>query len=230
MSVIQEVADAITLVSESIENVSKIAEAVQSGIDYLKTNHPEVSADLVLMCRELSKTTSAMASASSVVTQFGFTVAGSDVANQPARFNDYMVKYKSQATEVGQQIEVLRGHCHIVQRHAENMAKDQSGGLLVIARFLGLRDDAKEKELADRLARIWNDEMEVVGVVEVMSSAVSETMRAVQDALGGASMDPARVPLAAAVLEEYAVAFSKLESQCNFVSARLASAIHRIEA
>ena len=74
MAIVKEVLDAINAVSKGIENMQRISKAIKTGKDYLKTQHPDVSIDLVIMCDEMRKSSNARASVSSIVTNFRFVV------------------------------------------------------------------------------------------------------------------------------------------------------------
>ena len=73
------------------------------------------------MSQEMANTLDALAVASSIVTRFAFTVSGSNVANEPRAFNDYYRANIADENAVAQQLETLRGHCHIIKAHAEVM-------------------------------------------------------------------------------------------------------------
>ena len=70
MAIIQEVLDAIAAVSDSIDKIQTIADAIKEGKTYLKSTHPNVAEDLAEMCEEMRKSSQAIASASSIVTHF----------------------------------------------------------------------------------------------------------------------------------------------------------------
>ena len=63
------------------------------------------------------------------------------------------------------------------------------------------------------------------GVFE-MAKAIKATLKAVQDKLGPPGMiDPSQVPASAIVLGEYATAFERLESNCNYNALQLQTSI-----
>ncbi|RLD75210.1 MAG: hypothetical protein DRJ10_15715, partial [Bacteroidetes bacterium] len=74
MAIIKEVLDALTAVKESIDHIQTISDAIKKGKDYLKTQHPNVANDLVIMCEEMRKSSQALASASSIITHFRFVI------------------------------------------------------------------------------------------------------------------------------------------------------------
>ena len=226
MAIIKEVRDAIEAVAETVEHVRKISEAIKNGRDYLKTKHPHVASDLVVMCEEMRKSSQALAAASSIVTHFRFVI-GDALAAEAARFNEHLVDHKAQAEMVEQQLNSMRGHCTAIKQHAEAIAqKAEPGGLTSLATALGLHSPAREWELATALQGIYDEEMQYHAGVFEMANAIKAALKAVQDELGPAGMiDPSQVPAAGIVLGEYATAFEKLESNCNYNALQLQTSI-----
>ncbi len=230
MAIIQEVRDAITAVSESIDHITTISEAIKKGKDYLKTKHPQVAADLAAMCEEMRKSSHALAAASSIVTHFRFVI-GDAQATEASRFNEHLVNHKAQAEEVEQRLRSMRGHCSVIEQHAEEIRKNADPkGLTTLAAVLGLHSSERERELAQALQGIYNEEMQYHNGVYEMANAVKAALKAVQDELGPPGIiDPKKVPNAAVVLGEYAVAFSNLETRCNNNSLELQASIDDLQ-
>lgn len=224
--IIKEVRDAIEAVAETVDHVRKISEAIKSGRDYLKTKHPEVGSDLVVMCEEMRKSSQAIASASSIVTHFRFVIGGS-LASEASRFNEHLVNHKAQARNVEQTLDSMRGHCSKIALHAENIEKKAvPGGLTSLAAALGLHSPEREQELAEALGKIHDEEMEYHAGTHRMAKAVKAALQAVQDALGPPGLiDATQVPAAAVLLGEYATAFEKLEANCNYNAFELQTSI-----
>jgi hypothetical protein len=230
MTIIREVREAISAVSESIDHIQTISEAIKKGKDYLKTQHPHVASDLAAMCEEMSKSSQALASASSIITHFRFVI-GDIRATEAARFNEHLVNHKTQAETLKQRIRSMRGSCGVIRQHAEEIGqKAIPNGLTTIAAALGLHSEKREQELADALQGIYNEEMQYHrGVVE-MANAVRIALKAIQDELGPAGViDPGKVPNAAAVLGEYATAFANLEARCNYNALELQASIDELQ-
>jgi hypothetical protein len=204
-------------VAKTVDNVCTISEAIKNGRDYLKTKHPHVASDLVVMCEEMRKSSQALAAASSIVTHFRFVI-GDALAAEASRFNEHLVNYKAQAETVNQLLHSMRGHCSLIEKHAEAIRQNADPkGLTSLAAVLGLRSADREKELADALRGIYDEEMQVHQGVYEMANAIKAALKAVQDTLGPPGViDPSKVPEAAVVLGEYAEAFAKLEANCNY--------------
>ncbi len=217
MAIIQEVRDAIAAVADSVDHVRTISEAIKNGRDYLKTKHPHVASDLVAMCEEMRKSSQALAAASSIVTHFQFVI-GDALAAEASRFNERLVDHKSQAETVDQQLRSMRGSCSVIEKHAEAIRKNaEPKGLTSFAAALGLHSGDREQELANALQGIYDEEMQYHSGVYAMANAVKAALKAVQDTLGPPGViEPRKIPEAAVLLGEYAAAFAKLESDCNY--------------
>jgi antitoxin (DNA-binding transcriptional repressor) of toxin-antitoxin stability system len=223
MSIVGEVRDGIALVAEGIDNIRTIHAAIKDGKDYIATQHAEVAADLVAMCREMRGTLDAIAVGSAIITHFRFTVAGEAIEREPARFNEHLMSHKAQARRVEEQLNALRGKCSVIAGHAEALeAAARRRGLSSLASLFGLRSKERELEVATALRRIYNDEMQFHHNVYGMRTVLQRALEAVEGELGPpGTMNPANVPRAAAVLGEYADAFSRLESDANYGALQL---------
>lgn len=229
MSIVKEVLDALDLLTESVENVQKLTTAIKSGVNYVNNAHPEARSDLIAMSQEMAKTLDALAIASSVVTRFGFTVEGKEVDKQADRFNDYYQKKVVEENALERQLDVLRGHCHVINDHAATLSKLASKkGLKNLFNLLNITSSEKEKELAERLEKIYNEEMELYLTVGKMSEAVKKAMEDVHNELGGATMSPSNVPKAAALLKEYRIHFNEFQSHCLAAGGDLKMVIHEL--
>ena len=226
MPIVGETLDALGAVSEAIGNVRTIAQAVRDGRDYLKTTHPEVAEDLAAMCEEMRKTAHALASASSIVTHFRFVV-GDGLSGEASRFNEHLLRHKSQAERVRQLLESMRGHCSTIRGHAEQIRDGaRAKGLRSLFSFLGLHSEAREDELAEALDRIYNEELDYHLNISAMAAAIGLALQSVQEALGPPGMiDPAKVPDAARVLGEHAEAFARVEADASFSALDLQDSI-----
>src|SRR5260370_31055901 len=162
MAIIKEVIDAIGTVTQTIEHVQKISEAIRNGRDYLKTKHPQVASDLIVMCEEMRKSSEGLATASSIVTHFRFVV-GDALSMSALQFNQCLVDHKVQPDTVEQRLNSMRGHCTVIKNHANAIAKnaDPSGlTMTTLAAALGLHSPERERGLAAALQGIYDEEMQ----------------------------------------------------------------------
>ena len=217
MSIVTEVSDGIKLVTDGIENIQKIYRAVRDGKNYLITKHPQVKLEVAEMIIEMRKTLQAIAAASSLITHFRFNVSDQAVQTEPSRFNDYLMQYKAEAQHIEILLDSMRGHCHKIRHHAENMeAEAGRANLANMLKFFGLRSDEREKELSAALNRVYDEEMEFHSNVWNMRMILEKSLDDIGRKLGPpGTMDAKNVPEAAKALGEYATHFSKLESDAN---------------
>jgi hypothetical protein len=230
VTIVAEVVDGVKLVSGGIQNIRTILKAIEDGIDYLHNRHPDVKDDLIAMCKEMQKTTQAVAAASAIITHFRFTVAGSAAELEPARFNEHFMKYKTQAVDVTEQLNSLRGRCGIIKDHADKLDEEaRKANLIGLFKLFGFDSEERERKLATALQRIYDDELQYHENVYEMRRTLEVTLDDVQSKLGPAgSMDPENVPKAAQTLGEYAEVFSKLESDANYAAFELQKAINEL--
>jgi hypothetical protein len=220
---LKDVSDALKLVAEGIKNIRSIAVAIKDGKEYISRRHPDIKADVAAMCAEMRKTMQAVAAASAIITHFRFTVESEALQSEPARFNEHLMAHKLQARDVEQQLESMRGHCHVIRNHAARLA-DAAGKLNLLSMFklFGLDSQTREDELRASLEQIYDDELQVHSNVQRMSHAIGAALNDIQQALGPAgTMSPANVPKAARTLGEYALAFGRLETECNYTALEL---------
>jgi len=228
---IQDILDAIKAVSEGIDHISTIAKAVNDGIDYLKVKHPDIKKDLEAMCVEMRNTSIAVAAASAILTHFRFTITGSVRDSEPARFNDHLIAHKEKAARVADSLHALRGHCSVIKGHVDLLrAKAGTLNLSKMLMLFGIDSSAREQEVQRALQQIYDDEMQGYLLVTGLSRALQLSLEDVGNALGPrGSADPANVPKAAALLGEYAEAFSALETKGNYVALELQQSIAALQ-
>jgi hypothetical protein len=231
LSIVKEVADALAIVSDGIEHIQTVAKAVRDGRDFLRIQHPEVKADLAAMCEEMRNTSFAIAAASAVLTHFKFTVDGSDLDRQPARFNDYLVAHKEKAEAVSRSLHALRGHCHRIRDHAERL-RDRAGssGLDRMLQLFGIDSTDRDRAFAEALEAIYDEERQGYMLAAGLSFGVQRALVDISDTLGaGGTMHTSNVIKAASLLGEYSMIFSALQTQSNYVALDLQQTIDTLE-
>jgi hypothetical protein len=231
MTIVRDVVDAVKAVAEGVEHIQTIAKAVRDGRDYLKLRHPEVRKDLAAMCVEMRNTLTAIAAASAVLTHFRFTIAGSAVDSEPRAFNDHLVAHKEKAHNVSRSLHALRGHCHVIRKHADSMVeRARSLRLERLLLLFGIDSAERDRAVAKALQDIYDEEMQAYRLAAQLSLALQRALDEISKALGPpGAMLPANVPIAAALLGEYAEAFSRLESTSNYVALDLQQSIDVLE-
>lgn len=232
MGIVKDVADILKDVADGIQHIRTVADAVRDGKDFLKQRHPEVREDLKALCRELQNTSMALAAASAVLTHFRFTVAGSALESEPARFNDHLIAHKAKAAAVGDSLRAMRGHCHKIRAHADRLQQRRSAlGLDRLLQLFGIDSVERDRKFAGALESIYDEELQSYLLVSRMTEGLRLSMDDIASALGPAgTMHPGNVPAAAAVLGEYAQAFSAIESESNFLALDLQQTIDALDA
>jgi hypothetical protein len=231
MGIIKQVAEALKDVAEGIDHIRTVAKAVRDGRDYLKLTYPEVQQDLAVMCAEMRNTSIAVAAASAILTHFRFTVAGSALDTEPARFNEHLIAHKEKAALVSTSLRALRGHCHVIEQHVDQLRK--RANTMNLSRLLllfGLDSAERDWQVAAALKDIYDEEMQGYRLVGRLSISLQLAIDDVAKALGapGTAL-PANVPAAAALLGEYADAFSALETTSNYLVLDLQESIDVLE-
>lgn len=209
-----DVIEGLKLVAEGIENVQKIAEAVKSGKDYLKTNHAEAQSALRAMIGELSKSVLTIKKVSAVLTNYRFSIATDSQGAELARFNEHFISSKDETERLRQNLENLRTHCSKVRKHAGAISESVTApGLTDMFRdLLGLRSPEKEKELGEKLDKLSFEDFAVANSANQMLECLELALQDVQNTLGnGGAAYPENIPAAAALLRQYGLEFAKME-------------------
>ena len=226
MAVLKEVVSALEWVAKAIDNVRKISEAIRTGKNYVRQQHPDVSADLAGMCEQMRNSMFALAAGSSLLTHFCFVI-GDAVSAEATRFNEHMIRHKELAERLRQQIHAMRGHCSVIRKHADQiLVSATSRSIKNIFSVLGSQQQSRDLELWSALQDIYNEELDFDRSVNAMAMAVDTALTDVQASMGAkGTIDPAKVPAAAELLGEYSAMFEPLERQCNFTALELQSSV-----
>ena len=213
-----EVVDGIKMVAETITNLKDIYTSVKDGRQYFTNKYPGIKTDVAEMCTELQKTCNAVATASAIITHFRFNASPGVIDNEPTRFNDYFMKYKTSATEARDEILRLKGSCGKIRMHIEKMDDDagQSIGKRNFLALLGLHDPAKTAQVRNALQNIYNDERELHFMVDGLAESLTKALNDVSGKLcSDGMMDSRNVPTAGRLLNDYAKLFGNLETEAR---------------
>ena len=209
MGILKQIVDDIKVVADSVKNIQSILAAIKDGKKYFEKTHPEIKQDVAAMCIELQKTCNAIAIASSVITNFRFNSSAGALDNEPTRFNDYFIKYKTNKNEAENLIRSLKGHCRIIKQHSEKISSCNTNAFWA---FFGLQSSQRENELGILLQKIYDDEQDYYDIVSRMAHSMNTAIEDVTDALCvNGMMSATKVPAAALLLTEYAKSFKELE-------------------
>jgi hypothetical protein len=215
---IKDILETLKLVSEGIDNVKSILDAVKTGTNYLKTKYPNVQGDVHGLVVELGKSLGVIKQASAVLTNFRFAVTADGRGDELARFNDYFIKSKTEAQFLRDHIQDLRTHCSKIRDYAQQIGarSNTSDFVAIFASVLNLRDPVREKQLAEKLDRLAFEDFEVANAADRMVASLEAALMMVQNALGsGGAMYAENIPAAAGVLAAVGPAFEQIELQAS---------------
>jgi hypothetical protein len=226
MSLVNEVADALKLVADGINNIRTIVQAARDAPKYLSRHYPNAADELAGLLGELAKLVQLQAEASSVVTHFDFTVTGTDIDRQPSRFNDYLLEHKAVAEKYRIQLDQTRTHCSEIGRHLFRLkAATNKHGLRDIFGLWKAPQNAAH-DAVRLLEEVYSNDAIVLEEFQSMADAVDNAITDVRNALGGpGQVLVENVPRAAGVLGGYAKQFAPVESEANFLAQQLRAVI-----
>lgn len=212
---LKDMIDALKLVTEGIDSVKTIAEAVKNGKDYIEAKHPEVRSDLRLMVDELQKSLLLIKRASAVLTNFRFAISADVQGSELVRFNDYFIQSKTEAQHLENHIDDLRTHCSMIRKHGTKIGGESTvAGFTKVFTLLGLNSPQREQKLGQQLDKLAYEDYAVANSAAKMLECLVSALKDVQNALGdGGTMHPENVATAAALLAEYGPEFERTEEQ-----------------
>lgn len=209
MSVIKEVLEGIEMVAKAIKNIKEIQKAIKDGREYLTKKHPDTKSELKGMLTEMQNTCGAIAEASALITHFSFNGSPGAIDTAPDKFNQHFIETKSKINNAENIIMNLKGHCHIIRNHADNIRQKEGKDIWSL---LGLNSQEKEHQIANGLMTIYNDEMDFHSTVYEMSKSLQLAIDDVANTLEtDGLMLATNVPAAAQKLSEYKKHFRQLE-------------------
>jgi hypothetical protein len=215
--VVDDVVTTANLIAEGIQNIRTIREAINDGHTYIEYKHRAIKDDLISLCEEMTKSLQAIAGASAIITNFRFSVAGSEMEKDASRFNNHLVKHKLLAKNVDKRLDKLRGSCFRIREDESSLINEATLWHIKLSELIGLRSEERERDLIKALDNIFEADTNFLLGVRDMQRIISEALDAVQMELGPPGMMfPENVPKAAEVLGNYAQLFAKIESEAEF--------------
>lgn len=212
MTIVAEVRDAIRTLSELVEQTRTILAAIKDGQAYLRKNHPDAKGRLAELLEQMRITISGLVTATRVLTDFDFTVDGTDVDREPARFNNQLIDARKQIGDLEADISRLKGSCTRIERLTQEL--DKRADNRPWWALLGDRAGQTAWQLAGILHQLYGTDEEMIRSIERTLRASESALDAVRDALReatGASISNVRA--AAQVLHEQADGFRPIERQ-----------------
>lgn len=215
MSTLKDVMDGMEEISKSIDNIGKIVDAIQSGKGYLEKRFKDVKDDVRVILEEMNKTLITTSSATSIVTHFSFVDDPARYATDLREFSNRIADRKSEITALVQNIDEYRGHCSIIEFHAN---KIKSGNKLdYLFSIFGIDSKEENEKLSKNLQDIYNEELDHYLSVYALCENLQKALNHIYEVLGGPGLlKPEKVPEAAKLMAEYGKAFMRIESQANY--------------
>jgi hypothetical protein len=202
MTVLRDVSDVVKVVGDLIAGMRDILGALRDGRAYLKRNHPDATGDLTELLEQMRITVAGLRTAIGVVSYFEFTIDGTDIGREPARFNDMLMQRRSEVADLKADISRLGNSCSKVS--ALNAALNKRANDKPWWALLGDRAGQRAGELGDQLYRLYGIDVNIIYRISKTLDTSDEVLNAVRGALRaghGNSVD--NVARAAAVLDEH---------------------------
>ena len=209
MTVIGEVRDAVRAMADLVAQTRVILQAIKDGTAYLQKNFPDAQGDLSELLEEMRTTVVGLISASRVVPDFAFTVDGSDLGRQPARFNDHLVKSGKTLSRLKEDVSRLKGSCTDMIAIRDRLG-DRAGSAAWWT-VLGIPDKAQAtaQKLQVAFGRLYEIDVTMTQQAGVVLNGTEQALERVRAALltgpDTSAMSVDNVQRAAKVLHDQAV-------------------------
>jgi hypothetical protein len=216
MTVVQEIRDAVGLIKDSLETTREIMKAMQDGAAYLRRYHPEARKDLAGLLAEMRTTLLGLYSATSIITDFEFTIDGTDVDRQPSRFNDEVIRARQKINESRANVRSLKGSSSKVENLSQSLSQGQSN---FFERLFDQRQ-TRAMDLGMKLHMLYGTDEDMVRAVRRVLDASEAALNAVNAALrsDGVGASVKNVQEASKILHEQAAALRPVRDELNTLS------------
>jgi hypothetical protein len=224
---LEKVLDAVRALADLIAQTRTILEAIRDGRAYLARNHPEAREDLAHLLEQMHITLAGLISVTRVVTDFSFTIDGSERDRQPDRFNDRLMDARAETGKLEADIWRLKDSCQKVEdltKALNRRARNSPWWAL-----LGDRAGQMAWDLARDLHELYGTDEEIIERINEMLKASDKALSAVNEALrAGDGSSVHNVDKAAAILREQAEAIRPVEDQLKQLRDELSDQIAKL--
>ena len=207
MTVIAEVRDAISLIADLVDQTRTILDALTDGRAYLAKNHPDAKGDLSDLLEQMRAPIVGLHSAARIVSDFDFTVDGSERDREPARFNEHLIALGERQASLSENISLLKGSCTRVLRLSQDLdarAQDRPWWAL-----LGDRAGQQANELGRTLHRLYGLDSDMAdharAVLHATERSLDEVRAILRAGRDSAAVSVKNVNAAARVLHDQAL-------------------------
>jgi|GEM_PF-1432647 len=211
---INEVADVIKMLGDVVKSTREIIDAVNDGKKFLALKHPEAQQNFSNLIMQMQKTIEGMAKVTSVISNFRFVTDGKVVARMTAdrelaRFNDYIIRQKSDIAALKNDIRKLKTDCEKIRQLRDKLdarSKDRSWGSLF--GLLGAKAQQRTLELHGTISNFYADDQKMIDLFNQTLELAERAIQDVEEVLGPAGIaNPYNIPIAAEILGTYSVLF-----------------------
>ena len=231
MTIVQEIADALALVSGVVNNTRSLVRAVNDGREYLQRNFKEAGPDFAELLQQMEITVVGLAKATGVVSGFRFTVGSEAAAEEDLRtFNRYVVDQRNVVASLRGEIRTLKADCDKIRelRDGLNARLDRTSWSAMFG-LLGIKAGQGRDELASTISNFYADDLRMILAIEQILHLAETALTDVDQSLGEAGVArPYNVPRAARMLGAYSVMFREPEQELNDLVDKLHEAVREL--
>ena len=230
MTLVRELADGLNLIAEVVQNTQSLVKAIRDGHEYLRREHPEAEREWAALIREMQLTVEGLAQVTKVMSSFTF-VAGPAAAQEPVRFNNYVIDQKGHVAALKGRLRELKGSSGKVRAVRDSLdARGRTKGWGSMFGMLGQQGRRDAQHLAGVLSNFYADDERLVEAVTSMLRLADRAVKDVQKALApGGVASPAYIGEAAAVIQVYAAVFARPERELDPSRRVVGGGIRRID-
>lgn len=232
MSIIKDFAQALSELSDLIENTRSIIKAINDGKEYLARKHPAASKDFAALLKQMRVAVEGLAEVTAVVQNFRFTVSSRAATERSLeRFNKHMVKHNTKVTKLRGKIRKLKADCSKIGKLRDKL-NDKSSGRSWSRMFnlVGIRAGHKRDQLALTIGSFYSDDLRMIGVVENTLALAEQALADVDDSLGPpGQQDPYNVPRAAEMLAVYSGMYKEPHKKLQQLADDMSNAASSLE-
>ena len=224
---VRDVADAVQLIADVVNNTRSIVAALNDGRKYLERNHPESKADWSSLMTEMQITIEGLSRVTQVVSGFRFGIGATGPTDADlARFNNYVMLQKKSVVELSGQTRTLKGSCDKVAELRDDLnARSEDKSWSSMWGLLGEKGRREAEELAFALGGFYADDLRLISTVQHMTTLATAAVADVEDALGPPGLaQAANIPVAAELLGVYATVFKGPQGQLDDLAMAMARA------
>jgi hypothetical protein len=211
---VNDVAGVIKMLGDVVKSTREIIDAVNDGRKFLALKHPEAQKDFSKLISQMQHTIEGMAKVTSVISSFRFVTDGKagdrmTADHELARFNNYIIRQKSDIDKLKNNIRKLKADCEKVRQLRDKLdarSKDRSWGSLF--GLLGTKAQQRTLELHGTISNFYADDQRMIELFNQTLALAETAVKDIEDVLGppGAA-NPYNVPQAAEILGIYSVLF-----------------------